>query len=330
VDQKGRQYILSNNHVIGKLGRAKPGEAIVQPGYVDTFCDFSLPNTVAHFTFAAPILTANADAAIAQVVTGAVDPQGEIIGLGGIASDGSYIPAAPANTTVKATVGMPVAKSGRTTGLSCGTVLGISGSVCVDYALGCGNTTAMTVCFSGQVIMGSLAQAGDSGSLIVDADTSQPMGLVAAATADGQFTSANPVTDILSALKAGTGSTFSFVGGGQHPVSCHLARAASREDLIADSIAIPWQEIAHAIDVQKRYEPTIIQDAAVIGTAIGNSDVSTGHASLLLFVERGKVHGQLPSTLEGVPVRLLTTGRFQATTSSPSRSTCSGRSAPPR
>jgi hypothetical protein len=178
--------------------------------------------------------------------------------------------------------------------------------------------------------MGSLAQAGDSGSLIVDADTSQPMGLVAAATADGQFTSANPVTDILSALKAGTGSTFSFVGGGQHPVSCHLARAASREDLIADSIAFPWQEIAHAIDVQKRYEPTIIQDAAVIGTAIGNSDVSTGHASLLLFVERGKVHGQLPSTLEGVPVRLLTTGRFQATTSSPSRSTCSGRSAPPR
>jgi hypothetical protein len=329
VDQKGRQYILSNSHVIGKLGRAKPGEAIVQPGYVDTFCDFSLPNTVAHFTFAAPILTANADAAIAQVVTGAVDPKGEIIGLGGIASDGSYIPAAPANATVKATVGMPVVKSGRTTGLSCGTVLGISGSVCVDYALGCGNTTAMTVCFSGQVIMGSLVQAGDSGSLIVDADTSQPMGLVVGATADGQFTSANPVTDILSALKTGTGSTFSFVGGGQHPVSCHLGRAAS-QDLTADSIAIPSQEIAHAIDVQKRYEPTIIQDAAVIGTAIGNSDVSPGHASLLLFVERGKVHGQLPSTLEGVPVRLLTTGRFQATTSSPSRSTCSRRSAPPR
>jgi hypothetical protein len=37
----------------------------------------------------------------------------------------------------------------------------------------------MTVCFSGQVIMGSLAQPGDSGSLIVDADTAQPMGLLA-------------------------------------------------------------------------------------------------------------------------------------------------------
>jgi hypothetical protein len=330
VDQKGRQYILSNNHVIGKLGRAKPGEAIVQPGYLDTLCDFSLPNTVAHFTFAAPILMATADAAIAQVVTGAVDPQGEIIGLGGIASDGSYIPAAPANTTVKATVGMPVAKSGRTTGLSCGTVLGVSGGVCVDYPSGCGNTTALTVCFSGQVIMGSLVQPGDSGSLIVDADTAQPMGLVVGSTADGRFTSANPVMDILSALKTGTGLTFNFVGGGQHPVSCASARAAAREDLIAESIAIPSQEIAHAMDVQKRYERTIIQDAAVIGTAIGNSDVTSGHASLLLFLERGKVHGQLPSTLEGVPVRLMTTGRFQATTSSPSWSTCSRDSASPR
>jgi hypothetical protein len=332
VDQKGKQYILSNNHVIGRVGHAKRGEAILQPGYVDTWCDSSLPNTVANFTFAAPILTSNVDAAIAQVVPGAVDTQGDIIGLGGTASDGSYISAPPANTTVAPIVGMPVAKSGRTTGLSCGSVLGISARVCVDYPPDCGNTIAMTVCFSGQVIMGSLAQPGDSGSLIVDADTAQPMGLLAAGSADGRFTIANPVTDILSALKTGTGSTFKFVGTGQHRASCILAPLISREELIATSTVIPLQEIGHAVDVQKRYERTIMQDAAVIGTAVGMSDVSPGHASLLIFLERGKFPGQLPTTLEGVDVRVIQTGRFQARIrpSNPNRSKCSRASVSPR
>jgi len=42
------------------------------------------------------------------------------------------------------------------------------------------------------------------------------------------------------------------------------------------------------MDVQRRYESQIMQDAVVIGIAIGNSDVNPGHASLLIFVERGK------------------------------------------
>jgi hypothetical protein len=77
--------------------------------------------------------------------------------------------------------------------------------------------------------------------------------------------------------------------------------------------------------VQKRYERTIMQDAAVIGTAVGMSDVSPGHASLLIFLERGKFPGQLPTTLEGVDVRVIQTGRFQARIrpSNPNRFKCS-------
>jgi hypothetical protein len=56
ADQNGKQYILSNNHVLGRLGNAMPGEPVVQPGYVDTFCNSSQPNTVAHFTAAHPNL----------------------------------------------------------------------------------------------------------------------------------------------------------------------------------------------------------------------------------------------------------------------------------
>ena len=55
VDQKGKHYILSNNHVLGRVGHAAQGEAIVQPGYVDTLCDFTLPKTVANFSVAPPI-----------------------------------------------------------------------------------------------------------------------------------------------------------------------------------------------------------------------------------------------------------------------------------
>ncbi|MGO9648411.1 MAG: hypothetical protein ACLPOO_10170, partial [Terriglobales bacterium] len=134
ADENGRQYILSNNHILGRVGHASVGEAIVQPGYIDTFCNFALPNTVAHFTAAPPIEAANVDAAIAQVVSGAVDSHGEIIGFGGIASDGSYIPAPPATTTVNASVGMAVSKSGRTTGVSCGNVTAVNGMIRIDLA----------------------------------------------------------------------------------------------------------------------------------------------------------------------------------------------------
>jgi hypothetical protein len=121
-----------------RVGHASAGEAIVQPGYVDAFCNFALPDTVAHFTVAPPIRTSDVHAAIARVVPGAIDIHGEIIGLGGIASDGSYIPAPAANTTVEAFVGMEVAKSSRTTGLSCGSILAVDGLIVIDLSAECG------------------------------------------------------------------------------------------------------------------------------------------------------------------------------------------------
>jgi hypothetical protein len=332
VDQKGTQYILSNNHVMGRVGHAAPGEAIVQPGYVDTLCNFSLPKTVANFTFAPPITSSNVDAAIAQVVPGAVDSQGEIIGLGGIASDGSYIPAPPANTTAAAGVNMPVAKSGRTTGLTCGSVVAINGDIHIDLQAECGNPSATTILFVRQVVVANLAQPGDSGSLIVDANTSQPVALVAGLTTDGQFTTANPVTDILLALESGTGSTFSFVGAGEHAISCNTpGQAGSIQKSAVKSTAIPAEEIAHAIGVQRTYESQIMQDSAVTGVAIGNNDENPGHASLLVFVERGKIHSGIPEAFDGVSVRLVTTGRFRANlrASTPNTLGCNRRSVLP-
>lgn len=328
VDQKGKQYILSNNHVLGRLGHASPGEAIIQPGYVDTLCDRTMPHTVANLTYVPPINTGLVDAAIAQVVAGAVDPKGEIIGLGGVASDGSYIPAAPANSIATATVGMPVAKSGRTTGLSCSSVIAVAARVCIEYGPDCGNPSTYNVCFSGQVITGgsSFARPGDSGSLILDADTAQPLAMVVGG--NGQFTSANPVGDILNALKTGTGSTFRFVGAGQHRINCAPPGAVSREELMGTSPAVPNEEIAHAIEVQKRNESVIMRDPAVLAIGIGR-DENSGHPAVLVFLDQAKLHIPLPAALEGVPVRLIKTGRFRAINSrAPNRETTACKRVP--
>lgn len=317
ADQNGKQYILSNNHVLGRLGSAMPGEPVVQPGYVDTFCDFSQPNTVAHFTAAPPIRTSNVDAAIAEVVAGAVDTQGQIIGLGGIAADGSYIAAPPASTTAVPAVGMGVAKSGRTTGLSCGSVLAVDGELLVDYPAGCGNPSDQQILFTGQVVIGDIAHPGDSGSLIVDAPTSRPLALVSGISSDGRYTTANPASQILAVLGTATGLKFSFVGGPEHPVSCSApssavgARLQGKDE--AEAIQISPEETLRAVAVKDRHKGELLTDAAVLGIAVGRSELRRLGAAIIVFVEKDKnLSSALPLVLEGVEVRMIATGRFLA------------------
>jgi hypothetical protein len=323
-DQNGKQYILSNNHILGRVGHASAGEAIVQPGYVDTFCNFALPDTVAHFTAAPPIQTSNVDAAIAQVVPGAVDTHGEIIGLGGIASDGSYIPAPAANTTVDAFVGMEVAKSGRTTGLSCGSILAVDGLIVIDLSAECGNPTGISVTFDHQVIAGDIATYGDSGSLIVEAKTARPVALLGGVSNDGTFVTANPVSDVLSELGTTTKNSFTFVGGQQHSVQCPTASYQKTESSNqrvsrphAQSLeSIPPDEISRATFAEHTYARTLMQDPVVVGLAVGASGTDQGRASIWVFVEKGKIPSRLPSTIEDFTIRVVPSGRFTAVTDS--------------
>jgi hypothetical protein len=322
ADQNGKQYILSNNHVMGRLGSAAVGEAIVQPGYVDTFCNFSLPNTVAHFT-AAPPLDSNVDAAIAEVVPGAVDPTGQIIGLGGIASDGSYISAPPASSTVAAALNMPVAKSGRTTGLSFGEIQAIDGDILIDYPAECGNPTTQTASFVGQVIIAGIAQPGDSGSLIVESATSRPVALLSGLTDDLKFVSGNPVGEVLAALESKTGLTLSFVGAGQHAVSGSAAQThagtPSKQGTVQPDV-VSSKEISDAILTKRKYEDAVLRDPTVLGMAVGLSADQSTKAAIIVFVERDKSQSfPMPRSLDGFEVRVISTGRFKAQGLSPRR-----------
>ena len=149
------QYILSNNHVLARSDQATPGDDISQPGLIDSNCQIS--TVVADFTIASPLGT-NVDAAIAQLRPGQMDSTGFIEDVG--------VP----NSAVQApSVGLSVAKSGRTTGFTTGTISSINTSVNVQYQKGCGQGKKFVVSYTNQVVINSstFSAGGDSGSLIV-------------------------------------------------------------------------------------------------------------------------------------------------------------------
>src|SRR5207302_2417943 len=168
------QFILSANHVLARSDQAAPDEAISQPGLVDNNCQ-PPSTTVANLTQAAPLKTSNVDAAIAAVVAGAVDTNDKILEFG----TPNTQPGAPASTTVTAAINMPVAKSGRSTALTCSSVQSINTTAPVDYHTSCGDGTKFTVTFTNLIMVsgGSFSASGDSGSLIVNSQTAQPVAL---------------------------------------------------------------------------------------------------------------------------------------------------------
>jgi hypothetical protein len=317
TDQNGKQYILSNNHVLGRVSHAVLGEDILQPGLVDAFCDATKTKAVAKFTAATPI-EAGVDAAIAEVVPGAVDPQGAVIGLGGVAADGSYLPGYTANTIADPVVGMSLAKSGRTTGLSCSTVSDVSALVNVDMRAGCGNPTEISVRFSDQIIAANFANYGDSGSLMVDAATARPLGLVASLTSDGVYTAANPIRAVINALDFATGLQLSFVGGIQHSVSCSPQGPASALRHAVTPRDLPPAEFSKALEVHHRHAQSLASDPAVVAVAVGRSQKNPGTAVIDVFVERGKSPAiSLPGKLDGVEVQIIPSARFKAVLNKP-------------
>src|SRR5215204_4571681 len=102
------QYILSNNHVLARSDQAVAGEDVSQPGLIDNGC--RIATVVADFTGAAP-LGSNVDAAVAQLRAGTMDSSGFIEDIG-----------VPGNSIVAPSIGLSVAKSGRTTGSTTGTI----------------------------------------------------------------------------------------------------------------------------------------------------------------------------------------------------------------
>ena len=191
-DTSGRQYLLSNNHVLARSDHAAVGDTIVQPGLIDNNCT---PNGEGAGTVPVAALTGwlplrapqtNVDAAIAQVASHTVDTTGSILELGARQPDGSLAAAPPGISSTggkgeSATLQLRVAKSGRTTGLTCGRVTAFDLDVAVDYYRDCAETKPyLTKTFTNQISVSGdrFGDAGDSGALIVDTANAEPVGIV--------------------------------------------------------------------------------------------------------------------------------------------------------
>jgi hypothetical protein len=213
----GDRLILSNNHVLANSNDAQPGDAIIQPGSADG--GHTATDTIAHlerfepirFTsepgdcplaklyanignFLAKLLTSShrlkvvieqddtnrIDAALARPINDG-DVLDEILNIGEI------------NGTTTATLGMEVRKTGRTTGFTTGQINLLDATVNVSYGVG------RTARFEGQLVAGAMSQGGDSGSLVVDANSQKAVGLLFAGS--NSTTILNPIQIVLDTLQ---------------------------------------------------------------------------------------------------------------------------------
>jgi len=198
VEKNSYHYILSNNHILAYGNTAAPGDPILQPGPMDggaaakdgiaTLAEFKPldfagnPNTF--------------DAAIAQVgLNTQTDIEPDIIEIG-----------RPKTTPRTPAMYQSVRKHGRTTGHTIGVITDLSADLWVDYRIGGVNHSAW---FENQLaVLGvgcaPFSRSGDSGALIVDAVTLEPMALLfAGGTSGNSLTFANPIGPVLDYFKVG-------------------------------------------------------------------------------------------------------------------------------
>jgi hypothetical protein len=329
-DTVGNQYVLSNNHVFARSDQSIPGETIIQPGLIDNGCTpYGVgPGTTPVATLISyPALASaatNVDAAIARVTPGMVDPRGNILELGAKQPDGT-LAAAPigiSSTGGKgelASLGMWVAKSGRTTGLTCAAVSAVNVDVVVDYFTDCAETThALTKTFRNQIAISgtSFSDAGDSGALVVDSSNAEPVGLFFAGGTDNygvEHAIASPIGDVLSALAAqvpaANGQTdLSLVGGQDHPVSCLSYESFHALDdgttQAAEFLKLAEPEREHVEAALPQAQSLIDEAAGILRVGFAASKDRPGEGAIAVYLEptvSAQTLASIPASVNGIP-----------------------------
>ena len=302
-DSSNNLYILSNNHVLGRSDQAVAGEDVSQPGLIDNGC--RIATLVADFTGAAP-LGSNVDAAVAQLRSGTMDSTGFIEDIG-----------VPSSTIVNPSVGLSVAKSGRTTGFTTGTIGSINTSVSVQYQAGCNGGKKFTVAYTNQVVINSstFSAGGDSGSLIVTNNSQHnPVALLYAGSSSS--TIGNPIGEVLTKLGNALGRTFSFGGGGGASPTTQGGQVGGRQPFIPGLERVmpmlPQQAADRALAVLEVHRANLMFQPGVIGAGIG-AGRTDNEAAIVIYVN--KESGQrpiLPNDIEGIPVIVVLTDPFIA------------------
>jgi hypothetical protein len=198
----GQKRILSNYHVFeadivsgGNGTVATTHDPIIQPGLIDVSCNANNAQNVATLVVTSSLPGSNVDCSSATIIDGMVDPSGDILEVGVISS-----------SIVGAFVDQEVKKSGRTTGLTRSDVSGLNATVSITYENECAGGTAFTKTFTGQILINNRASkflaGGDSGSLLVEDETTNPRAVGLLFAGSRSIAVANPIGEVLSFLGA--------------------------------------------------------------------------------------------------------------------------------
>jgi hypothetical protein len=287
VSKNGIAYVLSNNHVLARTDAAQPGEDVIHPGLIDVACRGSESIVIGDLSEFVLLGTGNVDAAIARARAGSVSAQ--ILDVG-------FINPNPA----PATPGMPVMKSGRTTGQTFGRVEAINVDVSVRYQARCGTGKKFAILYNDQVTItpGNFSAGGDSGSTILSNDPAsctRPVGLLFAGSST--VTIANSISDIIVALG------IQFVGG-PRTFNC------TGTDQTSSGIG-PLQT---ALDVGRRvknnHKARILAIEGVVGMGVGKAEDNPAEPVIVIYSQEERP--SLPSSLDGLRVKVIRTEPFEA------------------
>lgn len=291
----GKQFILSNNHVLDDSNKAKRGDPIVQPGLADVSCVQTPSDAVANLSRAVKISfgggTNTVDAAIAEIIPG--DVGSDIKNIGPISS-----------TTVAPSPGLPVKKQGTATCLTFGTIASVSFRGKISYGKGKVATFVNQIVINGPLPPSNFGGPGDSGSLIVTQDSCpSAVGLLFAGSGDQSQTIANPISKVLSKLHV------SMTGG------CTAVRTAPPATTAeqAGNATVSPDLVTSATAVRDRHEDELMKIPGAVGTAIGISD-QPGHPAIEVYIDKMTPEAQAsaPKEVEGLPVKLIENGGFVA------------------
>jgi len=330
VSRGGNQYILGSSHVLARDDSASIGESIIQPALIDSSCSVSAATTVAKLSQfvnlenpspGAPLV----DAALAQIVSGKVDTLGTILELGAttngsLPTDGP--PRAGSGISLAALLDSTqhnglVAKSGRSTGLTCTTQRAAIETVfltaSIEFPKGCGSGNTFSATFTDLVDIhdSAFSAEGDSGSLIVTQDTADPVALLLASS--DTDTLGNSISDVLTALAdPSTGEQPMFVGtANTHSVAaCSLPGPQAAAVTAAASLTAPKavpssEQLQRATETRDLRASELLSRPGVQALGVSASLDHPGEAAIVLFVMKGSGRSNLPAQVDGVRTRII-------------------------
>jgi len=319
-------YLLSNNHVFARSNAASIGEDIDH--LAASLCDLS-PVHVGELAAFVPISFKRRNPNLVDAALARITPDVSVALSNGhvltAAVETDFSDAFPVmNTTVSPSLGMVVKKSGRTTGLTTGSVYAVGVDVYVNYDGG-------RAYFIDQFVVqdGTFSSAGDSGSLILKNDSNEPVGLLFAGSTS--YTIGNRIDNVLSELGSVLGGvTLSFGSSGDGGVTDLTAGSGGSGGGSSggggggkggghgggkpkSGLTVAQAAIEHASLARDRNVDQILSVPGVVGSGIAFSPDGTRPVIQVYAASNASaVRRQLPRFLDGIEVQVVETGEFEA------------------